>query len=945
MAGSKSENTIFTIGQRYVSEMEPELGLGAVLQVDHRRITIAFHDGETVRIYTKENAPLRRIKFKAGDSISVVGGESLSVETVEERDSLVYYHTRKGEICEIKLSSANKVTAPIDRLLSSHIDSIEDFNLRADILDLRYRIADSPVRGYVGGRIDLIPHQIYIANEVSSRFVRRIMLADEVGLGKTIEACLILHRLIVSGRVSQVLIIVPESMVHVWFVELLRKFNLLFSIVENPDEEESEVNPFSSASQLLIGMNYLSSSELLINKACEIDWDMVIIDEAHQLVQGSEEFSAVEKISQKTKDLLLLTATPQHFGEQNHFARLRLLDPSRYTSFEEHCQEAEEHRKIAEITGKILDGIDLEDKDIQQMQGLLHSQNIVSLLSSVRSTALSDSDRKQIVAEIIDRQGIGRALFRNTRAVIGGFPKRNVSVKLMESTAAQKENVITIFKEDFTKSIPVKKRNFSNDPRVEYLADLLKRTSEDKFLVICRSKFTVSSLDEALQKIINVKTALFHEDLTLLQRDRNAAWFSEEEGARILICSEIGSEGRNFQFAHHLFLFDLPANPELVEQRIGRLDRIGQKHTIELYVPVLSATPEAFLANWYNDGLGIFNQTVPAAQETYERFCSELNTILFYHEFTSDKTTEQITKLISKTREAITEISLRLKSGRDRLLEQHSFRPKEALELVNMIRTFDDNQSLKEIMRRLLKSRGILAEEFQEDTWNLLSESQLDESFPGLSASRSIVTFNRSKSLHREDYEFLSIDHPAVTGGIDIFISSDLGNACFALQKQSKTPQLLLEAIFTAECIAPSSLFISRFIAPVVLKIIVDSKGSDLSASFSDDFFTALENVKTFPFIDKVEFKQQIFPSMIKRAESIALKKCEGIIKESSLKIENTAGWEVKRLRSLKQINPSISEHEIDMADREYSQLLETVVKTSPRLESVRLIWCPGKSK
>ncbi len=943
MAGSKSEkNTIFIVGQRYISEMEPELGLGTVLQVDHRRVTIAFHDGKTVRIYTKENAPLRRIKFKAGDSIQVVGSESLTVESVEERDSLVYYHTGKGVICEIKLSSANKITAPIDRLLSSNVDSINDYNLRADILDLRYKIADSPVRGYVGGRIDLIPHQIYIANEVSSRFVRRIMLADEVGLGKTIEACLILHRLIVSGRVSQVLIIVPESMVHVWFVELLRKFNLLFSIVENT-EEELEVNPFSSSSQLLIGMNYLSSSKQLIDKASEIDWDMVIIDEAHHLVQGSEEFSAVEKISQRAKDLLLLTATPQHFGEQNHFARLRLLDPSRYSSFEEHCHEADEHRKIAEITGKILDGIDLEEKDIQRMQGLLHSQNIVSLLSSVRNTALSDSDRKQIVAEIIDRQGIGRALFRNTRTVIGGFPKRNVSVELMKSTAAQKENVITIFNEDFTKRSPVKKRTFTNDPRVEYLAELLKRTNEDKVLVICRSKFTVVALDEALQKQINVKTALFHEDLTLLQRDRNAAWFSEDEGARILICSEIGSEGRNFQFAHHLFLFDLPANPELVEQRIGRLDRIGQKHTIELYVPVLSATPEAFLAKWYNDGLGIFNQTVPAAQETYERFSSELNTILFYSEFISEKVIVQIANLISKTKDAVTEISLRLKSGRDRLLEQHSFRPKEALELVSMIRTFDEDRSLKEIMKRLLKSRGILAEEFQEDTWNLLSESQLDESFPGLSASRSIVTFNRSKSLHREDYEFLTIDHPAVTGGIDIFISSDTGNACLALQKQSKTPQLLLETIFTAECIAPPSLFISRFLAPVVMKIVVDSKGTDLSASLSGDFFTTLEHVKTFPFIDKVEFKQQLFPSMIKRAESIALKKCEAIIKESSLKIENTAGSEVKRLRSLKQINPSISEHEIAMAEREYSELLETVIKTSPRLEAVRLIWCPGR--
>ena len=103
-----------------------------------------------------------------------------------------------------------------------------------------------------------------------------------------------------------------------------------------------------------------------------------------------------------------------------------------------------------------------------------------------------------------------------------------------------------------------------------------------------------------------MKAALFHEGLTLLQRDRNAAFFAEEDGARILICSEIGSEGRNFQFAHHLVLFDLPADPELLEQRIGRLDRIGQTATITIHVPYLRGTESEVLARWYHEGLNAF---------------------------------------------------------------------------------------------------------------------------------------------------------------------------------------------------------------------------------------------------------------------------------------------------------------------------------------------------
>lgn len=942
---NSSQNERFAVGQRWTSEMESELGLGTILQVDHRRFTIAFHDGKTIRIYTKENAPLRRITFKAGDTIHIIGNESLHIESIEERDSLMYYQTAKGPICETQLSSTNRISSPVDRLLISHTDTCEDFNLRKSILDLRYKIADSPVSGYAGGRIELIPHQLYIANEVSSRFVRRIMLADEVGLGKTIEACLILHRLLISGRVSQVLIIVPESMVHVWFVELLRKFNLLFTIIENSEDDEmKESNPFEFSSLVLIGMNQFLKHENLVLKASSVNWDMIIVDEAHHLVEGTDEFSVVKTLSQKAKDLFFLTATPQHFGERNHFKRLHLLDPSRYSSFEEHCKESEEHKKIADVTGKILDGITLEEEDINKLKQLFSSEITISLLKSNDSKNLSETDRKQIVAEIIDRQGIGRALFRNTRMTIGGFPKRKVVIQHLESDKDHRENVVQIFREDLQNIHLQKKRKLTDDPRIEYLAGLLKQANDDKFLIICRSKLSVFALEEALQKKINVKTGLFHEDLTLLQRDRNAAWFSDDEGARILICSEIGSEGRNFQFAQHLFLFDLPINPELVEQRIGRLDRIGQKNTIHIYIPVISDTPEAVFAKWYNDGLGIFDATVPAAQETYERYYDKINSLLFKTDLSTKDYYLSIDKLISDTKKAVSEISDRLKNGRDRLLEQHSFRPNDAQKIVSMIHNIDEDPSLKDIMRELFKSRGILAEEFQNDTWNLLSETQLDESFPGLSSSRSIITFNRTKALHREDYEFLTIDHPAVSGGIDIFLSSETGNACFAIQKNSTISELLLEAIFVTECIAPQSLYIQRFLPPLVFRIIVDNKGKNRSDNFNIKFFESLKKISSFPFIDKVEFKRKILPSMVNQAELIAAEKCKSVINDALEKVNRIAGSEVERLVSLKKLNPSISVQEITIAENEYNQLMETVKKANPRLEAVRLIWCAGKS-
>lgn len=933
-------------GQRWISEMEPELGLGSVKEFDNKRITIAYHDGETVRVYIKENAPLRRVRFKDGHTVTTTDNRTVTVVSVFEDDNLIYYKTTDGTVCETELSCTNRITTPMERIISSHVDMCDSFRLRKKILDLKFRCANSPVRGFVGGRVELIPHQLYIANEVSSRFTRRIMLADEVGLGKTIEACLILHRLLVSGRVSQVLIIVPESMVHVWFVELLRKFNLLFTIIEKDTDDEFgdiefETNPFSESSLVLIGMNQFLTNDKLAKYATEVSWDVLITDEAHHLVKGSKSFEIVESIARVSKDLFLLTATPQHFGEENHFARLQLLDPYRYTSYDAHCKEADEHRKIATLTGKMLDGNILDNNELNELAALLHSDTALSMLKSHNSGTLSDSDRKQIVAEILDRQGIGRALFRNTRAVIGGFPERKVFVEYLDASKEQRLNALQMLNDDL-RGGDQKKRRLTGDPRVKYLAELLRKTDEDKILVICRSKHTVFALDEALQKEINVKTGLFHEELTLLQRDRNAAWFSEEDGARILICSEIGSEGRNFQFSHHLFLFDLPCNPELVEQRIGRLDRIGQKNTVKIYVPVLNNTPESFLARWYNEGLGIFESTQPATQEAYEKFEPQIQSIIHTDPFTSKSLSSDIELLIADTKKAVDEISIRLKNGRDRLLEQHSFRPRDAQLIADQIRTFDNDESLKSIMRGLLHARGILAEEFCDDTWNLLADSQVDETFPGLNSSRTIVTFNRSKALHREDYEFMTIDHPAVTGGMDIFLGSENGNASFAVYRQGAESGLLLEAIFVAECIAPPSLYLDRFLPPFVFRIIIDNKGIDKSSARSLFTEELLESVNTFAFMEKPDVKQKLLPAMLKKAETAASVRCTECVKDASLKIKNSIGTEINRLEALKKTNTSISDSEIDLAKKECAMLLDVVKRTSPRLEAIRLIHCTG---
>ena len=107
--------------------------------------------------------------------------------------------------------------------------------------------------------------------------------------------------------------------------------------------------------------------------------------------------------------------------------------------------------------------------------------------------------------------------------------------------------------------------------------------------------------------------------MSIVERDKAAHYFADEEdGAQILLCSEIGSEGRNFQFAHHLVLFDFVITPDLLEQRIGRLDRIGQTQTVQIHVPYLAKTAQHVLLDWYHEGLNAFEKTCPTGSGVFD---------------------------------------------------------------------------------------------------------------------------------------------------------------------------------------------------------------------------------------------------------------------------------------------------------------------------------------
>ncbi|NOU22593.1 MAG: RNA polymerase-associated protein RapA, partial [Methyloglobulus sp.] len=227
----------FIPGQRWISSNESELGLGLILEVAFKRVTVLFLASNEKRMYASDNAPLTRVIFAVGDTIESVDEEKITVINLIETDGLITYvgKDKSGQevyLEEIELNHNIQFNKPQDRLFTGQIDPNAWFLLRYQTWQYLQQHQQSPVKGLLGGRTSLIQHQLYIAHEAASRAAPRIMLADEVGLGKTIEAGLIIHQRLINGLSKRILIIVPESLLHQWLVEMLRRFNLRFSIFD-----------------------------------------------------------------------------------------------------------------------------------------------------------------------------------------------------------------------------------------------------------------------------------------------------------------------------------------------------------------------------------------------------------------------------------------------------------------------------------------------------------------------------------------------------------------------------------------------------------------------------------------------------------------------------------------------------------------------------------------
>jgi ATP-dependent helicase HepA len=906
--------------------MEPEMGLGTVTTVEGRIVRVHFPAAACERQYARNSAPLQRVKFQPGDVIRTRSGIELTVKYTHEKDGILSYEGDGQNIPEQELNDTLSFSSPKERLLSGFFDSNGEYELRYTILKHAANILRSPVHGFQGGRIELLPHQIYVGYEISRRPLPRVLLSDVVGLGKTIEACLILHRLLLIGRISRALILVPRVLLYQWFVELYRKFNLIFRIMDEDyystvQRSDSDANPFLIDQLCLCAIDFLAEAPLRLQQAIEAGWNMVVVDEAHHLTEGSPAYACVETLARSTAGLLLLTATPEQLGRRSHFTRLRLLDPARFFDYDEFIKEQALYQTIARLADRLISGVKLDDRSKKTLTHYLGEEKTENM-----------ADWKNLLQDLIDRHGMGRVVVRNTRAVMSGSPQRLVHLIPLTADAGIIEELTKEFHNDQDEDNDTGTIDLVQDPRVLWLVQMLREYSKEKVLLIGCTTSKIKAIDTALRQHSRIHTALFHSDLNLLQRDKNAAWFARQDGARILLCSEIGSEGRNFQFAHHLVLFDLPLNPEKLEQRIGRLDRIGQKELIHIHVPYIQNTPQERLVRWYQEGLNAFKENVPGSFEIYEKLGPELKTAILEN--------AGFDTFIQKTQREAKKTARLVEEGRDRLLEINSFDSGKAQELLQKIQNIDEDRQFDPFVETLFSQFGIQMEEIAARTHHIKFDALNNPLFPVPvhQDENLIATFSRQTAILREDIEFLTWEHPMITTAMDLILGAEKGNCTLAVYPKADADEFLLECIFVLECLAPASLHVQRFLAPTPVRTLVNHQFKDMRELYPYEHLTShLKGMVSSSLLHNAGIKSLI-PRMINRSEELARDTAEGIIQSVLKSTDDHLQWEINRLIYLQKINPAVRHDEITLLEQEKSAVLSAITFSRVRLDALRLI-------
>ena len=518
----------WSVGDHLTHRFNPELGTGRVVGIEGRTLVVAFADAT--------------LRFAAT-------ADALVLESAE---------------------NARKAQSLFERLGAGEVDDPADFLTRLEMLHLLATREADGLGSFLGGRVRLFPHQLHVAERATTHMPVRWLLADEVGLGKTIEAALIMNRLLHTQRIERCLVAVPEALTVQWLGELWRKYHQVFTLLDGPRLDDVErdfgggFNPFDVHRRSVIALETLVERPELVTQAVDAGIDLLVVDEAQRLRRprghpGEPAYRAIAPIAALGRHVLLLSATPLEDDTHGFFRLLQLLRPDEFpegTDFEARlasgvplppCTSSTRRSDIGGLPPRVPIPVDLDVKS-----------GAPDLADTIRAQFARDERTDPLTRR--------RALDRIQRALASGAALKAV-LGPDETDLRQRADAAD-----------------AADPRLQWLITHAKRwrRANEKSLIFVAHRETLEMLRDALGRHAQLASGVFHEELSAARRDTEVARFRADDGPSILVSTEAGGEGRNFEFCHRLVLYDLPWNPSTVEQRIGRIDRIGRRMPVNI---------------------------------------------------------------------------------------------------------------------------------------------------------------------------------------------------------------------------------------------------------------------------------------------------------------------------------------------------------------------------
>lgn len=803
---------------------QPEWGVGhlAALHDGGLRAEIHFPTREEPTLVSTKGGALVGHALGSGERVRDHKGRTAVVVSEEpggrglRRYAIRYDDGEEDELPESHVFALPPKPDMLSLLREGRVGDARNFLLRRQALRLDDERRCDALGALFASRVMVKPHQVGVVQRVLAARRPRFILADEVGLGKTIEAGMAFSALRLAGLANRVLVVTPSHLTVQWLAELFHKFNQLFTLMDGERfgqslKEQPEVSPWARFDKVVTSLELLSRGEEHRAQAGAEGafWDLVIIDEAHHL-KGEKAFAAARALAKNSWGLLLLTATPMQLDPAEYQGLLSLIDPDTAPSPKDFESRLARQEELSTAVRALL-GV--------EGSGEARAGAVAALArrfpDDERLRALEDP--QALLAHLADTYSLSDRLLRNRRAVVGGFSERRLHrhrfpvpdaeqaaraqvleklreagglrgaplaslLRRLESSSAAFEEAVRNSQALSGLSLPqlpakdAKLRAF-----LEVLEGVWAEEPAAKVLVFTESRATLELLREQLLR--EGQEALgYHGELPLLERDRQVARFRDPDGPKLLICTEVGGEGRNFQFAHHLVHYDLPWSPATVEQRIGRLDRIGQLRPVEVHVLEPAGTLLAEVAELFASAVGVFGETVGGLDAVLEEVEPRLSELALAEPGERARYAKALQAKVAEARAAV-------KRAYDPLLDLRSFDRPGVESLVaraheRMGVELDEEGSLEE---GLLSVARDLDERLEEATTELArkvgigvdTDEQVEafqcafqfghalnvEALPGLSIAedRTVLgTFWRDTATEQEEIEYFATGHPIV---------------------------------------------------------------------------------------------------------------------------------------------------------------------------------------